>query len=151
MAELSPDCIFCKIIEGEASSRKIYEDEEVLAILDIVPRFAEGQCLVIPKRHVEYFYDLNDDELARLFKVVKFVANKIEQAFGRGNVAMLARGRTVSHAHIVLFPSTGEGVLDKFMDSMRAYRIYLTEKSSDDELNLMWEKIRGVVSEERTK
>ena len=147
MAELSPDCIFCKIIKGEASSRKVYEDEEVLAILDIVPRFAEGQCLIIPKRHVEYFYDLDDDEVACLFKVVKIVANKIEGAFGRGNVAMLARGRTVSHAHIILFPSTGEGVMDKFMDSMRAYRIYLTEKSSDDELNLMWGKIKGIASE----
>jgi len=146
MAEFSPDCIFCKIIKGEANSRKIYEDEKILAILDIVPRFAEGQCLIIPKRHVEYFYDLNDDEVARLFKVVKIVANKIEQAFGRGNVAMLARGRTVSHAHIILFPSTGESVLDKFMDSMRAYRILLTEKSSNEDLGFMWEKLTGASS-----
>jgi len=83
-----------------------------LAILDIVPRFAEGQCLVMPKRHVEYFYDLDEEEMARLFRAVKIVANKIEQAFGRGNVAMLARGRTVAHAHIIVFPSTGEGVME---------------------------------------
>ena len=145
------ECIFCKIIAGETSSRKVYEDEEVLAILDIVPRFAEGQCLVMPKRHVEYFYDLDEEEMTRLFRAVKIVANKIEQAFGRGNVAMLARGRTVSHAHIIVFPSTGEGVMDKFMDSLRAYRILLTEKSSDEALDVIWKEFKGATSKERAK
>ena len=62
------ECIFCKIIKGEASARKLYEDETTLCILDIgqivsdAGRFILGRSLVIPKRHVPWFYDLEDEE-----------------------------------------------------------------------------------------
>nr|MDO8082514.1 HIT domain-containing protein [Candidatus Freyarchaeota archaeon] len=68
------ECLFCKIFRGEVESRKVYEDDTNIAILDINPRMHECQVLVIPKTHVEQFYELNDEELASLFKAVKEVA-----------------------------------------------------------------------------
>ena len=65
---MSEECIFCKIIEGEGNARKLYEDATTLCILDIAQivsdtgNFIPGRCLVIPKRHVAWFYDLEDEE-----------------------------------------------------------------------------------------
>jgi len=61
------DCIFCKIIKGEVPNYTVYEDTTVLAFLDIFPH-AKGHTVVIPKRHVETYFDLSDDELWRKFK-----------------------------------------------------------------------------------
>jgi histidine triad (HIT) family protein len=96
------------MINGEESCRKVYEDEKTLAIIDLYPRFSEGQCLVIPKKHVDYFYHLEDDEVAALFRVVKIVAQKMERAFNPQMVCLFSRGLGVSsHAHIILFQTSG--------------------------------------------
>ena len=58
------NCPFCKIFSGEIQTRKVYEDENTIAIIDATPRFAESQCVVIHRKHVEQFYELEDDEIA---------------------------------------------------------------------------------------
>lgn len=143
MAEQGTQCVFCQIISGESNSRKIYEDEGVIAILDIKPRLAPGQCLVIPKKHVEQFYDLDDDEVADLFKAVKVVAKKMTRVFAppRFRICTLTSGRTVPHAHVFLFPSSEDGVLDKFFETSSALAATIKE-SSDDKLDLMAQKIK---------
>ena len=110
------DCVFCKMFIGEVDTRKVYENGDVIGVLDVAPRFAQGQCVVAHRRHVPQFYDLEDEELAQLFVGVKAVARKIRQAFGATHVSVYSRGMRVSnHSHILVYPSTGEGPMDKIM------------------------------------
>jgi len=118
------ECIFCKIIEGEASARKLYEDEMSLCILDIAQvvseagNFIPGRCLVIPKRHVTWFYDLEDHEAAQLFVAAKVMARRIKRAFNPDFVTVFIRGQRVPHAHIILQPSGAGDPLDKLFASL---------------------------------
>jgi len=116
------DCIFCKMFTGEVEFRKVYEDKDILGILDIQPRFAQGQCLVLHRRHVAQFYELEDEEIAQLFKGVKAVAEKLKKATGAEFVSLFARGISIPiHAHIIVFPSTGQGPIEMIMGGLLAY------------------------------
>ena len=123
---MSEECIFCKIIEGEASARKLYEDETTLCILDIGQvvsdkgNFIPGRCLVIPKRHVAWFYELEDEEAGQLFIAANRVARKIKKAFNPDFVTVFIRGQRISHAHIILQPSGEDDPLDRLFSSMRS-------------------------------
>lgn len=88
---MAGDCTFCRIVEGEEECFDVYEDGEVLAFLDINP-ISKGQCLVIPKRHVTWFYDMRDDELGSLFEASKEVANRSREAFDVEHVSLFLRG-----------------------------------------------------------
>ncbi len=121
---MSEECIFCKIIEGEGSARKIYEDETTLCILDIAQvvsdkgDFVPGRCLVIPKRHVAYFYDLEDEEAGHLFVTAKVMARKLKKAYNPDFVTIFIRGQRISHAHIILQPSKRDDPVTKLFASM---------------------------------
>ena len=101
------NCIFCAIAEGEIPSFKVYEDDLVLAYLDINP-FSEGHTLVIPKREVDYIFDLEDDELAGLQVFAKKVARAIKKAIPCVKVGQCVLGLEVPHAHIHLVPMQSE-------------------------------------------
>jgi histidine triad (HIT) family protein len=143
---LSEECIFCKIIEGEASARKLYEDETTLCILDIGQvvsdkgDFIPGRCLVIPKRHVAWFYDLDDEEAGQLFVVATAMARRLKQAFNPDFVTVFIRGQRVSHAHIILQPSGEDDPLDRLFSSMRSTFKLAPAELLDD----MTQKIEGV-------
>jgi histidine triad (HIT) family protein len=135
---VSEECIFCKIIEGEGSARKLYEDETTLCILDIAQvvsdkgNFIPGRCLVIPKRHVAFFHDLEDEEAGQLFVAASRAARKIKKAFNPDFVTVFIRGQRISHAHIILQPS-GEGdPLDKLFASMMSTFKLAPEELLDD-------------------
>jgi len=120
------ECIFCKIVKGEADARKVYEDETALCILDIgqvvsdAGEFVPGRCLAIAKRHVPWFYDLEDEEAGQLFIVAKKIAGKIIRAFNTDFVTVIIRGQRVSHVHIILQPSYEGDPMDKVMVGMRS-------------------------------
>ena len=135
------DCPFCKIFTGEIQTRKIYQDENTVAILDITPRFAQGQCVVMHKKHVEQFYELEDDEIAELFKTAKVVANKLKKAFNPQFVCLLSRGQLIPHAHVIIFPSSPLGVLDGIFNSLLTFH-QLIKESTDSKLDELAEKIR---------
>jgi histidine triad (HIT) family protein len=143
---LSEECIFCKIIEGEASARKLYEDETTLCILDIGQvvsdkgDFIPGRCLVIPKRHVAWFYDLDDEDAGQLFVVATAMARRLKQAFNPDFVTVFIRGQRVSHAHIILQPSGEDDPLDRLFSSMRSTFKLAPAELLDD----MTQKIEGV-------
>jgi histidine triad (HIT) family protein len=128
---LASNCLFCRIFTGEEKVRKVYEDENTVAILDKSPRFAQGQCLVIHRRHVEQFYELEDDEIAELFKTVKVVAKKLKRAFDPQFVCLFARGQGIPHAHIIVFPSSPFTTLDGFFSSQFASIKLATESDSN--------------------
>jgi histidine triad (HIT) family protein len=99
--------IFSKIAAGEIPSYKCAEDEEFYAFLDINP-LVKGHTLVIPRREVDYFFDMDDDELARYQAFAKRVAKAIKTAFPCKKVAQIVLGLEVPHAHIHLIPMQSE-------------------------------------------
>lgn len=116
------NCLFCSIFQGKTKARVIHKDENTIAILDSIPRFAKGQCVIIHRRHVKQFYELDDNEIAELFITVKKVAKKLQAIFNPDFVCIFSRGQTVDHAHIIIYPSSPYGTLDgalKTIDTAR--------------------------------
>lgn len=121
---MSDDCIFCKIIRGELPSTRIYEDDNVLAFLDIAP-VRPGHTLLIPKRHVETLFDLTEEQAAVLAAVMPKLASAIVKGVGAEglNVFQANRpcaGQVVFHVHFHLVPrNEGDGV--KFLPPQSRY------------------------------
>lgn len=102
------DCVFCAIAAGEIPCFKVYEDELVLAYLDINP-FSEGHTLVIPKAHTTGLLDTPEETLAALLARVKKVAAHLKSALGCDGFHILqnngaAAGQTVGHIHFHIVP-----------------------------------------------
>lgn len=103
--------IFSRIVAGEIPSYKVAENDKFYAFLDIAP-LAKGHTLVIPKREVDYFYDLEDDELAEMIVFTKSIAKKIQATTRCKKVATVVLGLEVPHAHIHLVPMNTEKDVD---------------------------------------
>ena len=99
--------IFSKIVAGEIPSYKCAENEQFYAFLDINP-LAKGHTLVIPKREVDYIFDLEDDEIAAMQVFAKHVAKAIRQVLPCIKVGQAVLGLEVPHAHIHLVPMQSE-------------------------------------------
>ena len=129
------DCVFCGIAEGEVPSFKVYEDEQVLAFLDINP-FAKGHTLVIPKEHYQGLLDTDDKVLADLITKVKKVAAHVALSLGCDGFNILqnngaAAGQTVRHVHFHIIPRWNGNPLT-----------FENKKGDMDELAALAEKIR---------
>ena len=103
--------IFSRIVAGEIPSYKVAENEKFYAFLDIAP-LAKGHTLVIPKREVDYFFDLEDDELQEMIVFAKQIAKKIQATTACKKVATVVLGLEVAHAHIHLIPMNTEKDVD---------------------------------------
>ena len=99
--------IFSKIVAGEIPSYKCAESDKFYAFLDINP-LVKGHTLVIPKREVDYIFDLEDEELAEMQVFAKKVAIAIKKAFPCVKVGQAVLGLEVPHAHIHLIPMQSE-------------------------------------------
>jgi histidine triad (HIT) family protein len=98
--------IFTKIIKGEIPSYKIAEDENYYAFLDINP-LAKGHTLVIPKKEVDYIFDVDDQTLGGMMIFAKKVAKAIEKVIPCKRIGITVIGMEVPHAHIHLIPING--------------------------------------------
>ena len=96
--------IFTRIIRGELPCYKVYEDDQVIAILDIQP-VAEGQVLVIPKEEIDHLWDVDDPLYEHLMAVTKQAALRIRDVLQPKRVLMIVEGFEVPHVHIKLIPS----------------------------------------------
>ena len=103
--------IFSKIAAGEIPSYKCAENEKFYAFLDINP-LVKGHTLVIPRREIDYIFDMEDDEIAEFQVFAKKVAKAIKAAFPCKKVAQVVLGLEVPHAHIHLIPMQNEGDVD---------------------------------------
>lgn len=103
--------IFSKIAAGEIPSYKCAEDENFYAFLNINP-VAKGHTLVIPRREIDYIFDMEDDELAAFQLFAKKVALAIKRVFPCRKVAQIVLGLEVPHAHIHLIPMNSEADVD---------------------------------------
>ena len=99
--------VFSMIIAGDIPSYKVAENEQFYAFLDINP-LTKGHTLVVPKREVDYIFDLTDEELAAMQVFAKHVALAIQQAFPCKKVGQAVIGLEVPHAHIHLIPMQRE-------------------------------------------
>ena len=124
--------IFSRIAAGEIPSYKCAENDKFYAFLDINP-LAEGHTLVIPRREVDYFFDLEDEELAEYQLFAKRVAAAIKKAFPCKKVAQVVLGLEVPHAHIHLIPMNSEADVD-----FRKQKLSLTPQQFEE----IAEKIR---------
>ena len=138
-------CVFCEIVAGRAPAHVVDEDELSLCLLDIQP-FTEGHCLVVSKRHVPWWHDLEEEEIVSLFRMAKRVANRLGSAFSPDFVCMYARGRRIPHTHIFLVPSVQGDVLDAFFNALEKVQESppaLAPLRSSEALARAAEKIRG--------
>jgi histidine triad (HIT) family protein len=103
--------IFSRIVAGEIPCYKVAENDKFFAFLDIAP-LAKGHTLVIPKREVDYFYDLEDNELQEMILFAKSIAKKIQATTACKKVATVVLGLEVPHAHIHLVPMNTENDVD---------------------------------------
>lgn len=124
--------IFSKIAAGEIPSYKCAENDKFYAFLDINP-LTNGHTLVIPRREVDYFFDMDDEELAEMIVFAKKVAVAIKKAFPCRKVGMAVLGLEVAHAHIHLVPIQSEK--DMLFSNPKL-------KLSDEEFNEIAESIR---------
>jgi histidine triad (HIT) family protein len=95
--------IFSKIVEGEIPAYKVAENEDFLAFLDINP-LAKGHTLVIPKKEIDYIFDMEDDWFCEFQLFAKRVALAIKQVIPCGKIGIAVIGLEVAHAHIHLVP-----------------------------------------------
>lgn len=109
--------IFSRIIAGEIPCYKIAENERYFAFLDINP-LAKGHTLVVPKREVDYIFDLEDEELQGMIVFAKQVAAQIKSKIECKKVAMVVLGLEVPHAHIHLIPMNSENDVDFHKDKL---------------------------------
>ena len=102
------DCVFCKIVDGQLPSHKIWEDKMHLAFLSIFPN-TEGATVVIPKKHYpSYAFDLENEVLINLILATKKVAKLLDNVFvDVGRTGMVFEGFGVDHVHSKLFPLHG--------------------------------------------
>lgn len=103
--------IFSRIVAGEIPSYKIAENDEFYAFLDINP-LSVGHTLVIPKQEVDYFYDLDNETLAKMITFAKEIALKLKAITQCKKVATVVLGLEVAHAHIHLIPMNSESDVD---------------------------------------
>ena len=103
--------IFSRIVAGEIPSGKVAEDERYYAFLDINP-LAEGHTLVIPKKEVDYIFDLDAETYAGLWQFAGRVAKAVREAVPCKRVGVAVLGMEVPHAHIHLVPLQSEADLD---------------------------------------
>ncbi len=105
---MTTDCIFCKVVGGELPAYKIYENEHVIAFLDIYPH-AKGHTLVIPKKHGMMMFDFTSEELSQLMTGVEIATKRIQDVlkpdgFNIGWNHGEKAGQVVPHLHVHIMP-----------------------------------------------
>lgn len=130
--------IFTKIINHEIPAHFIYEDEHCVAILDRFPA-TKGQSLVIPKKEVDYAFDLDDDTYLHLFKTAKKIAKASDAALNASRTCLVVEGFDVPHVHIKIYPMT---------DTKTALGAIMPQgnEASDEELTAVATQLQAALS-----
>ena len=133
--------IFSKIAAGEIPSYKCAENDRFYAFLDINP-LVEGHTLVIPRREVDYIFDMDDQELADFQLFAKQVAQALKRAFPCKKVAQVVLGLEVPHAHIHLIPMQSEADAD-----FRREKLQLTKEQFEEAAANIYKEWKGMEGE----
>ncbi|MEK7664021.1 MAG: HIT family protein [Patescibacteria group bacterium] len=135
------DCVFCKIVKDEIPSYKVYEDQDILAFLDIQP-LTQGHTLVIPKKHCQDIFDIGESDLQKVIVSAKNVSEKIKNTLKADGIRISqsngkAAGQDVMHFHLHVIP--------RYTDNGLSNNPTLTThlpKAGSDELLKVQEKIK---------
>ena len=131
------DCMFCKIAAGEIPSRKIYEDKDLIAIMDLNPT-SKGHSLIIPKEHCTNIYDIDEDIAAKVMKTAKKLATKMTVALNCDGFNLLQNngetaGQTMFHFHMHLIP--------RYKDADNNMLKFTSVSFSDEEMDAIRDQI----------
>ena len=131
------DCIFCKIAAGEIPSRKIYEDSDLIAIMDLNPT-SKGHSLIIPQEHCTNIYDIDEDIAAKVMKTAKKLATKMTVALNCDGFNLLQNngetaGQTMFHFHMHLIP--------RYKDADNNMLKFTSVSFSDEEMDAIRDQI----------
>ncbi|MDF2700991.1 MAG: hypothetical protein K0Q49_2555 [Haloplasmataceae bacterium] len=125
------NCLFCKIINGDIPSVKIFENNDIIAFLDI-SQVTKGHTLVIPKHHYENVFQLDGDTIASIFRPIPKIAEAIKSAFNANGINIInnngeVAGQTIFHYHVHIVPRYNED------DGFRAiYTNHMDKYSRED-------------------
>lgn len=100
-------CTFCKIVAGQLESSKVYEDDEMLAFMDIQP-VRIGQVLVIPKQHIDHFSDIPDALALKIYMKTHALLQAVRNLVQPQRMGLVVHGYGVPHAHMVIVPQHHE-------------------------------------------
>ncbi|MDO8620453.1 MAG: HIT family protein [bacterium] len=132
-------CLFCKIVNGEIPSTKVYEDADTLAFLDIKP-VNPGHTLVIPKKHFTNIHETPDELLGKMAIVAKKISDAILKSGAKGiNIGMnngAIAGQSVFHAHIHVMPRYGKD----------SFSLWVGKEYDGNEREEVAKKIRSVLN-----
>ena len=112
------DCIFCQIVEGKSPCKKVYEDDVVIAIMDIDP-FCDGHILIIPKKHYTDMMELDSDVLKHINEIAKTLTKKIMTKLDKVSMTIsynYGKKQVVKHFHTHLLPNIDDGVSEDIED-----------------------------------
>lgn len=128
------DCIFCKIVNDEALSYKVWEDDDHVGFLSIFPN-TEGVTVVIPKKHLtSYLFEQSDKDVCALMLATKKVASLLDKSLEDvGRTALVFEGFGVDHLHAKLFPMHGTAGMDEW-------------KAIESKVDKYFEKYEGYIS-----
>jgi len=137
------DCIFCKIIDGEIPSAKVYEDDTVYAFLD-TSQITKGHTLVIPKTHTKNIYETPPEVAKEVFARIPIIANAIKDAYQPQGMNLLnnneeAAEQSVFHLHIHVIPRYGAG------DGYKPIWNPHNDDYTSEDLNQIAEKINAAI------
>lgn len=118
--------LFSKIVNGEIPCYKVAESDKFLAFLDIMP-LRKGHVLVVPKKEIDYIFDIEDDLLGEMMIFSKEVARKIKVSFSCKKVGIAVIGLEVPHAHIHLIPINSVSDMDFSQEKLKLTTDELTE------------------------
>ena len=125
-------CKFCLMSEGKLSCHKVWEDSRFLAFLDIHP-ISPGHTLLIPKPHMEYIFEMDEQLYLELFRIARELSGPIRRVTGSKRIGIAVEGFSVPHVHIHLVPVNEVNELDPNRAA----------KATDEELSVVAAKVRA--------
>lgn len=135
------ECRFCQIAQGKVEDYIIYEDNKFIAFLDANPA-KQGHCLLIPKEHVDYFFDMDKELYSNLFNVAKKISEPLKSATNAKRIGIAVVGFDIPHAHLHLIPLHGSNEL---------FDAKLFKKAEPEELKMIQQNIKQEILEHENK
>jgi histidine triad (HIT) family protein len=125
---MAGSCVFCRIVAASEPASVIHEDDVVTSFMILRP-IHPGECLVIPKAHVDHFTDIDDGTAAHVMTIAQRIGRRVRQVFGCERVGMIVHGYGVPHAHLILVPQHGpDDIVSGRHAGIRDGRIVFSER-----------------------
>ena len=144
---MSSNCLFCRIAAQQIPAHVVYQDDVLMAFLDIHPARV-GHVLIIPREHFPYFEEIAPEQMARMTLLAQQIARAQKQLFNVARVGMAITGVHVAHAHIHLIPmETPNDILFLSLVEQQDVTVSLPAQASAHELEQTAARISGALAQ----